>query len=223
LGRSADCEASDGIGKVGPVSYLVDYEKTRESAGGKFNPMAAVSITMMAELADLGHGTAYFGLPLGQFKVNYADHGPRRGTWQVRGLETLNVRRWISDLSPSQRGLLGLPGDAALVDFPTDALYEVEECLRTKYQALAKAKGPLAIDEGTLRHLLGELARYLARVPGGGQGAINVDTMAGKLQLGPLRDAFVATAVGIGILVEEPKGYVRFDHPETLNYFTTVP
>jgi hypothetical protein len=203
---------------------LVDYEKTRESAGGgKFNPMAAVSITMMAELADLGHGTAYFGLPLGQFKVNYADHGPRRGTWQVRGLETLNVRRWISDLSPSQRGLLGLPGDAALVDFPTDALYEVEKRLRANYQALAKAKGPLAIDEGTLRHLLGELARYPARVPGGGQAAINVDTMAGKLQLGPLRDAFVATAVGIGILVEEPKGYVRFDHPETLNYFTTVP
>jgi hypothetical protein len=202
---------------------LVDYEKTRESAGGKFNPWAAASITTMADMTDFGHGTSYFGLPWGHFKVNYADHGPRRGTWQVRGLETLNVRRWISELSPSQRGLLGLPGDAALVELSTDALDEVEKRLKTGYQALVKANGPLAIDEGTLRHLLGKLARYLSRVPGGGRAAINVDTMASKLQLGGLRDAFVGMAVDTGILVEEPKGYVRFDHPETLDYFTTVP
>jgi hypothetical protein len=49
--------------------------------------------------------------------------------------------------------------------------------------------------------------------------AINVDTMAGKLQLGRLRDAFVEITVGTGILVEEPKGSVSFDHPETLDYF----
>jgi hypothetical protein len=128
-------------------------------------------------------------------------------------------------LNPSQRGLLGLPGDAALVDFATDALAEAEKRLRTGYQAIAIAKGPLAIDECTLRHLLGELARYVTRVPGGGRvrAAINVDWMAGKLQLGHLRDAFVETAVGIGILVEEPRGYVRFDNLETLHYFTTVP
>jgi len=47
--------------------------------------------------------------------------------------------------------------------------------------------------------------------------------MAGKLRLGSLGNAFVETAVGIGILVEESKGYVRFENPETLDYFTTVP
>jgi len=201
---------------------LVDYEKTRESAGGKLNPMAWTSLTI-GEPTDVGHGASWFGLPWGHIKVKHASYGPKRGTWQIQGLETLNVRRWISELSPSQRELLRLAGDAALVDLPTDGLHEVEKRLRTGYQAFAKAKGPLAIDEGMLRHQLGELARHLERVPGGGRAAINVNAMADKLQLGHLCDAFVTTALAIGILVEEVKGYIRFDHPETLDYFTTVP
>jgi hypothetical protein len=67
---------------------LVDYEKTREREGGKFNPWAAFSYTMIARTADIMHGVDFFGLPSGHCKVKYAFDGPSRGTWQVKGLET---------------------------------------------------------------------------------------------------------------------------------------
>jgi hypothetical protein len=101
-------------------------------------------------------------------------------------------------------------------------LIEAEQQLRAKYRALVEVSGaqPIALDR--LRQLLGQLARELARAPGRGRAAINVDVMAEKLGLGALTNAFVELGVATGVLVEEVKGYVRFENPGTLDYFTTV-
>jgi len=125
-------------------------------------------------------------------------------------------------LSPPQRKLLGLPADADLVARAPDGLIESEWQLQEQYRALVKASGaqPIALDR--LRQLLGKLARELARVPGGGRAAINVDSMAEKLDLGPLKNAFVELGVATGILAQEVKGYIAFDNPEALEYFTAI-
>ncbi len=197
---------------------LVDYETTRK----RTQRVDAAVMTMMGEVEDISHGTDFFGLPIGEIKIHQASEGSRRGTWQVIGLESLNSYNWMRRLSPPQRQLLGLPADADLVARAPDGLIEAEQQLRAKYRALVETSGAQPIALERLRQLLGQLARELARVPGGGRAAINVDAMAEKLGLGPLKNVFAELGVATGVLVEEVKGYVRFENPGALEYFTTI-
>jgi hypothetical protein len=201
---------------------LVDYEATRTRSTEEHDVLSAIGATVMGSAGDFEHGADFFGLPSGQMKIRVEAQGARRGTWQVRGLESLNGYRWIASLSPSQRQLLGLPADAGLVERRADGLHEVEQRFRSKYRALVETAGAQPIDIETMRALLGRLARVLDTVPGGGRAAANMDWVAGKLALGQALGGFVAIGVATGVLVEESKGYLRFDDPKTLEYFTTV-
>jgi len=201
---------------------LVDYESTRARSGQPHDVLSAIGATIMGSFRDFEHGADFFGLPSGQMHVNLETQGARRGSWQVSGLESLNVHKWIASLSPFQRQLLGLPADAGLVARAADGLHEVEQRLRSNYRVLTETAGTQPIDIETMRVLLGRLARAMYGVPGGGRAAASIDWVDGKLALGEARGAFVAIGVATGVLVEEFKGYVRFDDPKTLEYFTTV-
>jgi hypothetical protein len=201
---------------------LVDYDTTRKRKVGVDARDVGQSTLGTAE--DIAHGTDLFGLPVGQIKVHHATEGKRRGTWQVRGLEALNADIWIRKLTPPQRQLLGLPVDADLVVRSPDGLDEIEQRLRTKYQALVESSGAQLINLQQMRQLLVRLANELARLPGGGtvgQPMMNVDDMAETLALGPLRDSFVQIGAATGILEHVGK-YVGFADSKTLDYFTSI-
>ena len=132
--------------------------------------------------------------------------------------------QWERKLTPTQRHVLGLPDDAELLVRPPGGLDEIEERLRTKYQALVESSGPQPITLQQMRQLLAGLAHEFARGPGGGHVGkvmMPIDGIADKLELGPVRDAFVQIGVATGVL-DQIRNHIGFVDSKTLDYFTSI-
>ena len=201
---------------------LVDYSKT----GGQepqFNPRDAAVMIQMPQLAsDIQHGLKFFGVPMGQMTIRQFGEGRQRGSWQLTGLEALNTFEWKKKLTPSQRTLLGMPADEALLARPEEGLHPIERLFQNRFHALLLQRGKLPLDGGAIRRMLGGLAKGLMHVPFGGKVAVSRQKMDEILQLKDQFDVFTEIAAEIGFLVEEPKDYFAFVDVETFEYFTSV-
>jgi hypothetical protein len=201
---------------------LVDYSKTREQQP-HFNPRDAAVVIEMPHIADdIQHGLKFFGVPMGQMTLKQFGGGPQQGSWQLIGLEALNTVEWKKKLSPTQRTVLGLPADEAIVAQSDEGLHTPERLFQSRFRALQQQRGALPFDGDAIRRILGRLAKGLVHVPFGGKISVSREKMDEILQLHDQLDDFTEIAVGIGFLVEEPKGYFRFADIQTFEYFTSV-
>jgi hypothetical protein len=137
-------------------------------------------------------------------------------------VEALNVLEWKKKLSPAQRTVLGLPAEETVIAQSDEGLHPIERLFQSRFRALRQQQRRLPLDQDATRGILGRLAKGLARVPFGGEISVSREKMDDILQLKDRLDVFAEIAVGIGFLVEEPKGYFRFADDQMFEYFTSV-
>jgi hypothetical protein len=217
---SARCDAAVRIEDGDVVDWygwnLVDYTAGREH-DTPFNPRdVAVISTGPGLSAMFADGLTFFGVP----KEGFSIHRKSSGTWQIVGLESLNLRSWKERLSPEQHAIFK-PSNRDAGDDEA-SLHEIEKLLRQRLRALAQETGALALDLDTMRSLLGRLARGLMDVPFGGRLSVGRQKFEAFLEAEPATAVFIEIATGIGFLIEEPKDYFRFADIATFDYFTTV-
>jgi hypothetical protein len=180
-------------------------------------------------LEDMEHGFKFFGVPIGHMTIKYCSHGKRKHTWNIVGLESLNLDNWLKRLTPQEREAFGLSCDAELVATDESGLHEVERRFQQRYRALKRERGDLEMDNITIRRLLGRLAKGLMDVPFaerlssfGAEMWINQNKIRSIIGAECQDELFEVLAADLGVLVGDGKGYFKFADQETFNYYTTV-
>jgi hypothetical protein len=220
---SARCDCADVVDEGEVVDWygwnLVEYSVRREDT---FNPFDASTVTQMLDFADdIQHGNKFFEVPIGEMVVRHSTEARQRGTWQVVGLEALNVRAWKRRLNTAQRELLGLPPNNGL-DGGEEGFHEVEKRFRDGFRTVVES-GDLGLDVDRVRHLLARVARALMEIPGGSGVAVSREKMGQIIGDQAMLPRFERIATAAGVLIEEAPGYFRFADRKTFEYFTAIP
>jgi hypothetical protein len=222
---SARCDAAVVLEHGDVVDWygwnLVDYSVGRKE-NQELKLFDVMAVTELRELAsDLQTGFKFYQVPFGQITIKHTTEGPRQGSWQIAGLEALNVLEWKKRLTTEQRRRLGLPEDDDMLRDSNEGLHPVEKLFRSRLRTLRQEKGDLGLDGDTVHHLLGRLARGLMELPFRGEVVVSGDKLNQIIRAEDQSETFKEIATGIGFLIEEKPIGFRFANNDMLEYFTS--